>query len=167
MNVFRPLSASMLLALAACSQNAVNTMNSQSKPATAPATEPAPSASANLASNPLMQPSTLPYLLPPFDKIRNEHFGPAIEAGMAEEKREIDVIAAQSGSTHVREHCRRDGTHRAVAGTRASSVFYNLTSSNTNPDLEKLQAELAPKLSAHSDSIYLNPATVRAHQPAA
>src|SRR3546814_10668828 len=40
---------------------------------------------------------------------------------------------------------------------RVSSVFFNLTASNTNDTLDKLEADLAPKLAAHSDSIYLNP----------
>ncbi|MFL6577515.1 MAG: M3 family metallopeptidase [Povalibacter sp.] len=109
-----------------------------------------------LANNPLMTRSTLPYEVPPFDKIRNEHFGPAIEAGMIEQKREIEAIATnKSPPTFANTIVALERSGQTL--TRASSVFYNLTSSNTNPELEALQADLAPKLSAHSDSIYLNP----------
>ncbi|HEY6642217.1 M3 family metallopeptidase [Povalibacter sp.] len=109
------------------------------------------------SDNPLLSKSTLAYELPAFDRIRNEHFRPAIEAGMAEHKREIEAIASNAAAPTF------DNTIVAMERsgellTRASNVFYNLTSSHTNPDLESLRTDLAPKLSAHSDSIYLNTA---------
>ncbi|HMN45119.1 MAG TPA: M3 family metallopeptidase [Povalibacter sp.] len=111
----------------------------------------------NPQSNPLLTKSPLPYELPPFDKIRNEHFRPAIEAGMAEQKREIETIAnSQEAATFENTIVALERSGELLA--RANSVFYNLTSSHTNPDLEALRTDLAPKLSAHSDSIYLDPA---------
>ena len=76
---------------------------------------------------------------------------------MAEERSEIDAIANNKVAATL------ENTIVALEKTgqtlnRARAVFFNMTSSNTNPDLEKLRSELAPKLSAHSDSIYLNPA---------
>ncbi|WP_221304307.1 M3 family metallopeptidase [Povalibacter uvarum] len=118
---------------------------------------PASAGGAQAATNPLLTVSTLPYELPPFDEITNAHFAPAFEAGMAEEQREIAAIANNASPATF------DNTIVALERcgqllNRARAVFFNLTSSNTNPDLEKLRSELAPKLSAHSDSIYLNPA---------
>jgi peptidyl-dipeptidase Dcp len=125
-------------------------------PTSAATSAPGAAAGAPLADNPLMTRSTLPFQLPPFDKIRNEHFGPAIEAGMVAQKREIEAIASnKSAPTFANTIVALERSGQLLA--RASSVFYNLTSSNTNPELEALQADLAPKLSAHSDSIYLNP----------
>jgi peptidyl-dipeptidase Dcp len=139
--------ASVLVVLLTCQQ--VSAMNSTSA-------APGAAAGAPLSDNPLMSRSTLPYELPPFDKITNEHFKPAIEAGMAAETREIDAIANNpSPPTFANTIVALERSGRAL--NRATNVFYNLTSSNTNPELESLQAELAPKLSAHSDSIYLNP----------
>ncbi len=111
----------------------------------------------NPQNNPLLSKSTLPYELPPFDRIHNEHYRPAIEAGMAAQTREIEAIA------NNRDAATFENTIVALERSgellsRANSVFYNLISSHTNPDLETLRTDLAPRLSAHSDSIYLNPA---------
>jgi peptidyl-dipeptidase Dcp len=108
------------------------------------------------STNPFAKPSTLAYQLPPLDKIQNEHFAPAIEEGMKEQLQEIEAIA------NNREAATFENTIVAMERSgelldRATNVFYNLTASNTNPDLEKLQTEMAPKLSAHTDAIYLNP----------
>lgn len=147
MNVFKPAAAALLVLLAAFAHESVNALDNTRKN---PTTSTAP------ADNPLLLKSTLPYELPPFDKISDAHFGPALEAGMAEQRKEIEAIA------HNRAAATFENTIVAIERsgqllTRASSVFFNLTSSNTNPDLEKLQAQMAPKLSAHSDAIYLNP----------
>jgi peptidyl-dipeptidase Dcp len=109
------------------------------------------------ADNPFARPSTLPYRLPPLDKIRNEHFAPALLAGMAEQRAEIDAIAKNPAPATF------DNTIVAMERsgellTRTSHVFSNLSSANTNPELEKVQTEMAPKLSAHSDAIFLDPA---------
>lgn len=105
--------------------------------------------------NPLLQRSDLPYELPPFDRIRDEHFAPAFEQGLAEHANEVEAIAANP------EPPTFDNTLVALerAGqllSRVSLVFHNLTSSHTNPVLQQLEEELAPRLAAHRDSIYLN-----------
>jgi peptidyl-dipeptidase Dcp len=106
--------------------------------------------------NPFLQESTLPYRLPPFDRIGNADFKPGLEAGMAEQRKEIDAL------TRNRAAVTFDNTIVALERSgqtleRTQRVFGYLTGSNTNPELEKLQAEMAPKLAAHSDAIFLNP----------
>src|SRR6476660_7669760 len=90
MNVLKSAPVSLLL-LFTGAHAATNHMNSTVPLATA-ASESAAQA-ASTADNPLMPQSTLPYQLPTFDKIGNQHYGPAIEAGMAEQKREVEAIA--------------------------------------------------------------------------
>jgi peptidyl-dipeptidase Dcp len=107
--------------------------------------------------NPVAKESTLPYRLPPFDKIKDEHFKPALLAGMAAQRKEIDAIANNPAAPTF------DNTIVAMERsgdllTRVSYVYGNLASSNTNPQLEALQTEMSPKLSAHNDSIYLDAA---------
>jgi peptidyl-dipeptidase Dcp len=108
------------------------------------------------SDNPFAKPSELPYGLPPFDLIAEEHYAPAFDAGLAEHTAEIDAIAGNP------EPATFDNTIVALERsgrllTRVSSVFFNLTSSDTNPALQDLQAEIAPKLAAHHDAIHLNP----------
>src|SRR5438105_10659757 len=105
--------------------------------------------------NPLLKESTLPYHYPPFDKIKDEHFTPAIEAGMSEQLKEIEPIANNS------EKPTFDNTVVALERTgqlldRAERTFENLNSCNTNPKMQKIEKEMAPKLSAHRDAIHLN-----------
>src|SRR5216684_1853675 len=118
---------------------------------TVSATEP----SAATANNPLLTESTLPYHVPPFDKIKDEHFTPAIEAGMREQLKEVDVVANNS------EKPTFDNTVVALERTgrlldRAERTFSNLNACNTNPAMQKIEKEMAPKLSAHRDAIHLN-----------
>ncbi|WKZ66841.1 MAG: M3 family metallopeptidase [Flavobacteriales bacterium] len=108
-----------------------------------------------LANNPLLQRSTLPFQAPHFDRIRDEHFRPAIEEGMKRHLAEIEAIANDPAAPTF------ENTIVALekAGqdlNRATAVFYNLTGSATNDTLQAVKAELAPKLAAHSDAITLN-----------
>lgn len=112
--------------------------------------------SAMSADNPFAQPSTLPYQLPPFDKIRDSDFAPAFTAGMAQARAEVEAIANSSEPPSF------ENTIIALEKSgrmldRVSAVFFNLTSSHTNDTLEKIQSEFAPQLAAHRDAIYLNP----------
>lgn len=106
--------------------------------------------------NPLFVESTLPYGTPPLDRIRTEHFRPAHEAGMAEERREIEAIVNNPAApTFENTIVPMEKSGQLLSRTR--NVFSSLTSSNTTPALEEIQSEMSPKLSAHSDWIYLNP----------
>jgi peptidyl-dipeptidase Dcp len=91
------------------------------------------------------------------DKISNAHFKPALESGMAEQRREMEAIANNAAAPTF------DNTITVMERSgellsRASAVFGSLSASNTNAELEALQTELAPKFAAHSDWIHLNSA---------
>src|SRR3954467_5050666 len=111
---------------------------------------------ADLKDNPLLTESSLPYQIPPFDKIKDEHFEPAVEAGMREELKEVEPVANNS------EKPTFDNTIVALERTgrlldRAERTFSNLNACNTNPTRQKIDKEMAPKLAAHHDEIFLNP----------
>jgi peptidyl-dipeptidase Dcp len=106
-------------------------------------------------SNPFYAPSTLPFHAPPFDKIKDEDYQPAIEAGMAEQIKEIKEIAENPAAPTF------ENTFVAIEKSglllqRAMAAFGAVTGANTNPVLQKVQADEAPKLAAHQDAIYLN-----------
>jgi peptidyl-dipeptidase Dcp len=112
-------------------------------------------AATSTKANPLLAASRLPYGFPEFDKIRNEHFAPAFEIGLKQHSAEIRQIAENKASPSFENTIvalERSG--RLL--TRVETIFSNLTATNTNPVLEQLSVELAPKLSAHQDQITLN-----------
>ncbi|HLH07865.1 MAG TPA: peptidyl-dipeptidase Dcp [Terriglobales bacterium] len=107
-------------------------------------------------SNPFYAPSKLPFEAPPFDKIKDDDYQPAIEAGMAQQQKEIEAIANSSAAPTF------DNTFVAMEKSgqllqRAMSAFFAVVSANTNPTLQKVRSVEAPKLAAHQDAIYLNP----------
>src|SRR5215472_1941319 len=111
---------------------------------------------ADLNDNPFAAESVLPYQYPAFDKIKDEHFVPAIEAGMSEQLKEIEPIANNP------EKPTFDNTIVALERTgrlldRANRTFSNLNACDTNPTRQKIDKEIAPKLAAHRDEIFLNP----------
>ncbi|HEX4707376.1 MAG TPA: M3 family metallopeptidase [Candidatus Udaeobacter sp.] len=111
---------------------------------------------ADLKNNPFATESSLPYHYPPFDKIKDDDFVPAIEAGMREQLKEIEPIANNS------EEPTFDNTIVALERTgrlldRAQRTFSNLNACDTNPERQEIDKEMAPKLSAHRDEIFLNP----------
>jgi len=109
------------------------------------------------ADNPFYRQSSLAYQAPQFDRIQTMHFKPALEAGMLEERQEINAITGDTHSpTFANTIIALESSGQLLSRTNA--VFSNLAASNTNPDLEALQTEMAPKLAAQSDWIYLNAA---------
>src|SRR5882762_3795587 len=105
--------------------------------------------------NPLMTESALPYHYPAFDKIKDEHFTPAMEAGMREQLKEIGPIANNSEKpTFENTVVALERTGRLL--DRAETTFSNLNSCNTNPAMQKIETDMAPKLAAHRDAIHLN-----------
>ena len=140
--------ASLLLAAiaAGCASRTTTTM----------ASTPTEPAAAGAATNPLFAPSTLPYLAPHFDRIRDEHYLPAFERGMAEHMAEVEAIAASKDAptfANTIEAMERSGQLLS----RVSAVFFNLSGTDNNDTIQKIEAEVAPKLAKHSDSIYLDP----------
>ncbi len=106
-------------------------------------------------SNPFYAPSTLPFHAPPFDKIKDEDYQPAIEAGMDQEITEIQAIADNPAPpTFENTLVAMEKTGQLLR--RAQNAFGAVSEANTNPLLLKVRADEAPKLAAHHDAIYLN-----------
>ena len=110
---------------------------------------------ADTASNALLMKSELPYQAPPFDKIKDSDFKPAFEAGMKAHLSEIEKIASNAESPTFENTMVAMERSGELLG-RVNNVFNTLTGANTNEGLQKLQEEVAPKLAAHQDAIYLN-----------
>ena len=106
-------------------------------------------------TNPLLQRSTLQYQAPPFNLIKDEHFKPAFEYALKEHDQEVKKIATNKAKPTFMNTVVALETS-GVDLNRATSDFYNLTGSNTNPTLQLIEAEYAPIFSAHNDQIYLN-----------
>ena len=107
------------------------------------------------AENPLLSKSPLFLEAPVFSDIKVEHYKPAFEVGMAEQKKEIEAIANST------EKPTFDNTLVAMERTgetlkRVAAIFFNLTNSHTNPELQAVEEEIAPILSSHFDDINLN-----------
>ena len=107
------------------------------------------------AENPFALRSTLEYELPDFTKIRDEHYLPAFYAGCEQHLAEIDAILASGEPTFENTIVAMERAGKLLE--RMLLVFFNKSSSDTSPELDKIEAEIAPKLSAHTDSIQLNP----------
>lgn len=102
------------------------------------------------------KPSPLFLHAPQFDKIKDSDFKPAIYAGMARQKAEIEKIANNPAAPTF------ENTIVAMERSgqmldRVLNVFSALTSANTNDTLDKIDSETSPKLAAHHDAIFLNP----------
>lgn len=107
------------------------------------------------SSNPFASPSTLPYGITDFSRLKSEDFKPAIEAGMAKQLEEIAQIADQSAEPTF-ENTLVALEKSGDLFTRAYLIFSNTTVSDTNDVIRATENELAPKLAAHTDAIFLN-----------
>jgi peptidyl-dipeptidase Dcp len=107
------------------------------------------------SSNPFAAVSTLEYELPPFALIGDQHYLPAFYGGMEEQLAEVAAIIAQSEITFENTVVALEKSGRTL--TRVSLVFFNKSSSDTSEAMDAMEAEIAPKLAAHSDAIKLNP----------
>jgi peptidyl-dipeptidase Dcp len=106
-------------------------------------------------TNPLLAPWTTPFHMPPFETIRPAHFEPAFTHALAKHTAEIDAIA-ENAAPPTRENT-LDALELAGRDlTRIARVFYNLTGSNTNPELQAIEREMAPRMAKHSTAIALN-----------
>ncbi|MGE3783842.1 MAG: peptidase M3, partial [Alphaproteobacteria bacterium] len=109
------------------------------------------------ADNPLLQSWDTPFGLPPFDRIRPEHFPPAFDRAISEHTAEIAAIAAlpePPDFANTIEALERSG--RLL--TRIGRTFDNLTSSATDGALDAIDRDYAPRLAAHHARIMLDPA---------
>ena len=147
-----PLVVAITLALlsTACSNN-----DAKQAEQTMSKSEASAAAVEQQASNPFFAESNLYFKLPPFDKIKDSDYKPAFERGMADQLVEIDAIA-NSADAPTFENTLVAMEKTGDILTRVASVFFAMTSANTNDTLEAIRSEMAPKLSAHQDAILLN-----------
>jgi len=146
---------SLLLALAAaltaCSDTTETPVSDES------ATAQPGDAAAMTTENPFFTLSALPLHYPRFDLIRDEHYLPAFEQGMQEQLAEIVDITSQTAEPSFANTI----VPLELSGqllNRVATVFFSMSSANTNDQIQVIDTEVSPKLSAHSDSILLNDA---------
>ena len=107
------------------------------------------------AANPFFAPSALPFHAPPFDRIKDGDYQPAIEAGMAQQLAEIRRIADDSAApTFVNTFVAMERSGRLL--DRALQAFRGVSEADTNPALQSAKSALAPELAAHEDAIHLD-----------
>jgi len=106
-------------------------------------------------NNPFYAASPLPLHAPPFDKIKDSDYQPAIEAGMAQQREEVHAIA-ESPDPPTFENTLVALEKTGQLFNRVNLVFNAVTGANLSPELEKLQEIEAPKLAAHRDAIFLD-----------
>jgi peptidyl-dipeptidase Dcp len=109
----------------------------------------------SIEQNPFFSRSTLEYELPPFALIKEEHYLPAFYHGCEEQLAEVAAIIAQPEVTFENTIVAMERSGQILG--RMLRVFYNISSSDTNPAIDAIEEEMAPKLAAHQDSISLNP----------
>jgi peptidyl-dipeptidase Dcp len=110
-----------------------------------------------IPDNPLLATWDTPFAAPPFAAIQPEHFGPAFEAAFAAHRGEIAAIAGAATTPSF------DNTIAALERSgrtlsRVSAVFFALVGAHSNPSLLATEREIVPRLTAHWDAIYMNPA---------
>ncbi|MBD1420879.1 M3 family metallopeptidase [Sphingobacterium chuzhouense] len=106
-------------------------------------------------NNPLLLTYDTPFQVPPFDKIKDEHFRPAFKAALAQHNQEIDVIVNDSQDPTFENTIVALENAGSTLGN-ISRVFFNLNSANTNDSIQAIAKDMAPVLSAHGDEISLN-----------
>jgi len=108
--------------------------------------------------NPLLETAwDTPYGLPPFSRVRPEHFAPAFDQAFARHLSELDAIAGATAPATFENTIAAFERSGALL-VRTSHVFWNLTGANTSPELQAAERELAPKFAAHRAAIYMNTA---------
>lgn len=105
--------------------------------------------------NPFAHASTLPYEAPPFDKIKDSDYEPALLAGMAEQQVQINAIANDAAAPTFQNTIVAMEKSGALLH-RAQLAFGAVAGANTDSAIQKVEAEMAPKAAAHQDAIYLN-----------
>ena len=106
--------------------------------------------------NPFLSEYTTPFQVPPFDEIKNEHYLPAFEAGIAEQQAEIDDIV-NNAETPTFENTILPYDKSGQTLSRVSNVFFNLNECLTNDEMVAIAEQVLPMLSKHSDAIMMNP----------
>ncbi|HHX81537.1 MAG TPA: M3 family metallopeptidase, partial [Pseudomonadaceae bacterium] len=142
--------------LVACSEPAVQQDPASAEPASPVALENNDDRM-NTTDNPFLSVSSLDLQYPRFDLIRDEHYLPAFERGMAEQLAEIEEITSQTAApTFANTLVPLELSGQLL--NRVSSVFFSLGSAHTNDAIQALEVELTPRLTAHRDSVLMNAA---------
>ena len=108
-----------------------------------------------VVDNPFLKSYETTYEIPPFEKIENKHYMPAFDAGISEQKAEIEKIVSNTDAPTF-ENTILAMEYSGKLLTKVSQVFFNLTEANTNDELQNIAKEISPKLSLHEDEILLN-----------
>lgn len=111
--------------------------------------------SCNNMENPFLTESKAPFGAPEFDKIKNEHYLPAFEAGIAEAKAEIDAIVANQEEPTF-ENTIEAMEYAGETLNRVANVFYNLMEADTNDEMQQIAEEISPMLNDYSMYVSLN-----------
>ena len=109
----------------------------------------------NNMENPFLTESKAPFGAPEFDKIKNEHYLPAFEAGIAEAKAEIDAIVANQDEPTF-ENTIEAMEYAGETLNRVANVFYNLMEANTNDEMQQIAEQISPMLNDYSMYVSLN-----------
>ena len=105
--------------------------------------------------NPFLHPSELPFGLPDTGRIRDEHYRPAFDAGMREQRAEVAAIVASGEPTFANTVVAMERSGAVL--DRVSRLFFTRVSADTSPAVQEIEAEVAPLLAAHADAIALDP----------
>lgn len=111
----------------------------------------------NTDKNPLLQNYDTPYGVPPFDKIKTEHYLPAFQVGIKQHQDEIDKIASNKSSPTF-ENTVAALDYSGELLKKVSYVFFNLYSTDSNEQMEAIAQQITPQLTEHNDNLYLNEA---------
>ncbi|MGY1409749.1 M3 family metallopeptidase [Luteimonas sp. A611] len=147
-----PLAAALAIALTA----AVSTGATAQTTADGPVNATAAASPEAQAANPLFVQSPLPLRYPQFDKLKDEHFAPAFDAGMARNLEEIQQIATvKTAPTFENTILALEKSGQLLDNARR--IFGNLNGTDTNDTRKQINNEYAPKFAAHRDAVMLNP----------
>ena len=117
----------------------------------------APAQTSNdMQNNPFLQPYNTKYEIPPFNKIKNEHYMPALKAGIARHNAEIEAIVnnpeAPTFENTILAYDRAGADLEKVL-----MVYFALSESNSSPELQAVAEEFEPLVAAHYDEVSMNP----------
>lgn len=151
------LAVALGLAASACSKSEPESNNEAAATPSVSSSDVIEPVALDQDANPFFVESPLFLQYPPYDLIKNDHYLPAFNAGMAEHLAEIEAIAINpEPPTFDNTLIPMEESGRLL--NRVSRVFYAMASADTNDTIEAVRSEMAPRLAAHQDAILLNPA---------
>ena len=140
----------LVMAVGSCSKTADKEETKEEAKETATVSD-----TAAAAPNPLLSEFDTPFKVPPFDKLKDEHFLPAFKEGIKQQQKEIeDIVNRKETPTFENTAAALDSSGGLL--TEVSNVFYALKGAHTNETKQKIAKEVAPMLAKHRDDIRLN-----------